>query len=366
MSNQTGTKRSNEVMALERRVAQLEALIKQIPSRFASPSPPRNGRVVRVRFNFSYDDDLSEGELLTDAALTDQQTLVWVDGVHAMTVMPPQDFGDAALYWAESLGTKRIGAVTRQLYRVITPIAGTLSGNPVPEIQFEYQNLGNCGKLLTLGGASIQTTLAGLGQENRIRVMLETSSNGYRYDWTRRLRLGARAIPDGGITHAPGSYYRASSPMRSGCFIGIDGGSIGGISIDDGEPFRIDVWAMDGQTAGAAAETILIVSQHTAAIMFCVGGNMYGNGIGGTIQMRYDNFWYNRQANSSAPTWAIGSVTATVDISTSNGSAANITLTFTRTSGRITAISSALTSSYDVSYMKYRIMVTGGRAAAMT
>lgn len=34
MSNQTGTKRSNEVMALERRVAQLEALIKQIPSRF--------------------------------------------------------------------------------------------------------------------------------------------------------------------------------------------------------------------------------------------------------------------------------------------------------------------------------------------
>jgi hypothetical protein len=367
VSNQTGTKRSNEVMALERRVAQLEALIKQIPSRFASPSPPRASRVVRVRFNFSYSDDFSEAELLTNAAATDQQTLVWIDGLHALTVMPPQDFGDSALYWAELTGTvTRIGGspATRQLYRVTKQFS--LSNTVVPEIQFEYTNIGNYGKLLTLAGSAIQTTLAGVGQDNRVPIALEVSSNGYRYDWTRRLRIGPRAVPDGGFFHAPGAYYRASSPMRSGCFIGINDSTIGGLSIDNAEPFRIDLWA-NSATIGGGFTNILIASQHTAAIMFSTSGYIRVVGAGGTIQMRYDNISSDRRAAADGPTWAGGTLPK-VDITDDNGGGATIVLTPTFTNGRITAIASVLSSGLgppSIAGMKYRIMITGGRGAPL-
>lgn len=48
MSNQTGGKRSNEVMMLERRIAALEAIIRRIPSRFGAGGGPADAVRIRI------------------------------------------------------------------------------------------------------------------------------------------------------------------------------------------------------------------------------------------------------------------------------------------------------------------------------
>lgn len=343
MTNQQGTKRGNEKQTLEARLAHLEQIIRQIPSRFAKPAAlAAIVSVVRVRFDCDGSLsrlDLSVGEILTDAAVTLNQEQAWIDGHHALAMLPPAAFGDGALYYAEKIGTETRSGTLRDLYRVVDYFGSASFPASPDNLVLETTTNGRC-KVLNSSEAEVPTTIAGAAAVNRIMARLPSGvTSGSRLDWHRRDMAAGYAQPDSlnGILRAGGNGGLTFNTK---------------VSIDFGEVFHLEVWIESGEV-GAGFNPISASSSSTVAIIEN-GAAVVVRGTGNGWRLVESTTTSSRDYHVANVSWA----SLVLTVKDLNYASQTITFTLSRDAyGRIIGITATSSSGDIVPWFQAR----GGR-----
>lgn len=231
-----------ELATHRRAIEDLSRQLRQVPSRFPHQRSSETA-TIRVRFHFTASDgDLSEGETV------DSGEPCWVDGLHALQTLHPTRFGDTAEYHAILVGTASRSSTTRPLFRLVSPTAVHEANAAQIETAAEVSATVGIVKVLTEASAAITTTIDGVAQENRILHLRESwqTTTGWRWDWAHGRYSGALAVPDIGVRRGSVLSLGMRGGGRAGISSNLDPANPANsvsVSIDPGEPFRLDLLA---------------------------------------------------------------------------------------------------------------------------
>jgi hypothetical protein len=349
-----GQKGGNELAAIRRELADLRAMMRRVPSRFPSyqPDPLKTARVL---YNFAVHDDVSEAEDTTSGAR------YWIDYDRSFNGADPFVFGDGPnlIQKIESNHYRSAGAApkTRDLYAVVSPQYWNFVSYPNALIPDELEWIRGTTRdaqiaAPRLAGSRIQTTINGTLTDNLVRAVLKppqdaTTLTGFLYDWTQgRKTRGGLCLPDVFANGRNRGGFACVGSTSLDCF--IDPFEIAYLHIDCADAAVGVGPTYYGEASAWSTNKIRINNgpgQATMAARAAIGRGQVSN-------------YQNTLTTTGGPFLDGLYIKSTINITTISLATYLITLTLTKTNGRITNISIAYGSTAPGAVM---LTLYGGR-----